>query len=74
MDFLNGRNDRDQKLMLKKEPKDKDVGKVFYDVNTGEIKRFRKTTDGYEFRKIIDIDTFVEDQTHQQVDTKRKRC
>ena len=45
-----------------KNPKDKDVGKVFYDLETGEIKRFRKTSDGYEFEKIKDIDTFVEEE------------
>jgi hypothetical protein len=59
--FLNGgENDRDAAAMLKN-PKDKDVGKVFYDLETGEIKRFRKTTDGYEFEKIKNIDTFVEE-------------
>ena len=60
--FLNGgENDRDAAAMLKN-PKDKDVGKVFYDLETGEIKRFRKTSDGYEFEKIKDIDTFVEEE------------
>ena len=59
--FLNGgENDRDAAAMLKN-PKDKDVGKVFYDLETGEIKRFRKTSDGYEFEKIKNIDTFVEE-------------
>jgi len=59
--FLNGgENDRDAAAMLKN-PKDKDVGKVFYDLETGEIKRFRKTTEGYEFED-INIDTFVEEE------------
>ncbi len=57
--FINGPNDVTEKQLLKNKD-NKKVGKVFYDVNTGEIKRFRKTTDGYEFEK-INIDTFVEE-------------
>jgi len=70
--FLNGgENDRDAAAMLKN-PKDKDVGKVFYDLETGEIKRFRKTTDGYEFEKIKNIDTFVEEPA-PKVKTKKEK-
>ena len=57
--FINGPNDITEKQLLKNKD-DKKVGKVYYDVNTGEIKRFRKTADGYEFEK-INIDTFVEE-------------
>jgi len=57
--FINGPNDITEKQLLKNKD-NKKVGKVYYDVNTGEIKRFRKTADGYEFEK-INIDTFVEE-------------
>jgi|5_EtaG_2_1085323.scaffolds.fasta_scaffold33756_2 hypothetical protein len=57
--FINGPNDiTEQQLIKNKE--NKKVGKVYYDVNTGKIKRFRKTTEGYVFEE-IDIDTFVEE-------------
>jgi len=58
--FINGPNDLTEKQLLKNKD-NKKVGKVYYDVNTGEIKRFRKTADGYEFEK-INIDTFVEEE------------
>jgi len=58
--FLNGPNDPQESQMLKK-PKNKKVGKVYYDVNTGKFKRFRKTTEGYEFED-INLDTFVEEE------------
>jgi len=57
--FLNGPNDPQESTLIKK-GNNKKVGKVYYDVNTGEIKRFRKTPEGYVFEK-INIDTFVEE-------------
>ena len=57
--FINGPNDVTEKQLLKNKD-NKKVGKVYYDVNTGKIKRFRKTTEGYVFEE-IDIDTFVEE-------------
>ena len=58
--FINGPNDVTEKQLLKNKD-NKKVGKVYYDVNTGKIKRFRKTTEGYMFEE-IDIDTFVEEE------------
>jgi len=69
--FLNGTDmDRSSEGMLNK-PKDKDVGKVFYDLKTGTIRRFRKTKDGYEFED-INLDTFVEEPTPKGSTQKEK--
>jgi len=40
--------------------KDRDVGKVYFDVMDGKVKRLRKTKEGYKFEIIEDISTFVE--------------
>jgi len=58
--FINGPNDITEQQLLKNKD-NKKLGKVYYDVNTGKIKRFRKTTEGYVFEE-IDIDTFVEEE------------
>ena len=50
-----GRTDR--KL---KNAKDRDVGKVYFDVLDGKVKRLRKTKEGYKFEIIEDVATFVE--------------
>ena len=56
--FLNGPNDPQESTMIKK-GNNKKVGKVYYDVNTGEAKIYNKKTDGtFGFQK-IDIDTYV---------------
>ena len=44
--------------MIKK-GNNKKVGKVYYDVNTGEAKIYNKKTDGTYGFQIIDIDTYV---------------
>jgi len=44
---------------LEKKKKNKNVGKVYYDVDTGEVKQLRKTIEG-EFKfDIIDLETYV---------------
>jgi len=58
--FINGPNDITEQQLLKNKD-NKKLGKVYYDVNTGKIKRFRKTTEGYVLEE-IDIDTFVEEE------------
>ena len=40
--------------------KDRDVGKVYFDVMDGKVKRLRKTKEGYKFEIIEDVATFVE--------------
>ena len=50
-----GRTDR--KL---KNAKDRDLGKVYFDVMDGKVKRLRKTKEGYKFEIIEDVATFVE--------------
>ena len=44
--------------MIKK-GNNKKVGKVYYDVNTGEAKIYNKKTDGTYGFQVIDIDTYV---------------
>ena len=57
--FLNGPNDPQESTMIKK-GNNKKVGKVYYDVNTGQFKIYNKKTDGtYGFQLIEDIDTYV---------------
>jgi hypothetical protein len=59
--FLNGGdNDREEAQILKNKRK-KDLGKVFYDLQTGEAKIVRQTTDGEYAFQVIDIDTFKEE-------------
>jgi len=59
--FLNGGdNDRDEAQIIKNKRK-KDLGKVFYDLQTGEAKIVRQTTDGKFALQVIDIDTFVQE-------------
>ena len=60
--FLNGGdNDREAAQIIKNKRK-KDLGKVFYDLQTGEAKIVRQTTDGNFAFQVIDIDTFVEEE------------
>ena len=40
--------------------KDRDVGKVYFDVMDGKVKRLRKTKEGYKFEIIEDVATFTE--------------
>ena len=56
--FLNGPNDPQESTMIKK-GNNKKVGKVYYDVNTGEAKIYNKKTDGTYGFQVIDIDTYV---------------
>jgi hypothetical protein len=56
--FLNGPNDPQESTMIKK-GNNKKVGKVYYDVNTGEAKIYNKKTDGTYGFEVIDIDTYV---------------
>ncbi len=56
--FLNGPNDPEESKMIKK-GNNKKVGKVYYDVNTGEAKIYNKKTDGTFGFEVIDIDTYV---------------
>jgi hypothetical protein len=57
-DFLNGPNDPQESTMIKK-GNNKKVGKVYYDVNTGEAKIYNKKTDGTYGFQVIDIDTYT---------------
>ena len=56
--FLNGPNDPQESTLIKK-GNNKKVGKVYYDVNTGEAKIYNKKTDGTYGFQVIDIDTYV---------------
>ena len=56
--FLNGPNDPQESTMTKK-GNNKKVGKVYYDVNTGEAKIYNKKTDGTYGFQVIDIDTYT---------------
>jgi hypothetical protein len=56
--FLNGPNDPQESTLIKK-GNNKKVGKVYYDVNTGEAKIYNKKTDGTFGFQVIDIDTYV---------------
>ena len=57
--FLNGPNDPQESTLIKK-GNNKKVGKVYYDVNTGDFKIYNKKTDGtYGFQLIEDINTYV---------------
>ena len=67
-----GRTDR--KL---KNAKDRDIGKVYFDVVDGKVKRLRKTKEGYKFEIIEDVATFVEpevstDTTQNLTDYQKK--
>ena len=48
--------------MIKK-GNNKKVGKVYYDVNTGEVKIYNKKTDGTYGFQVIDINTYVKPDT-----------
>ena len=56
--FLNGPNDPQESTLIKK-GNNKKVGKVYYDVNTGEVKIYNKKTDGTYGFQVIDIETYV---------------
>ena len=56
--FLNGPNDPQESTMTKK-GNNKKVGKVYYDVNTGEAKIYNKKTNGTYGFQVIDIETYV---------------
>ena len=56
--FLNGPNDPQESTMIKK-GQNKKVGKVYYDVNTGQAKIYNKKTDGTYGFQVIDIETYV---------------
>ena len=56
--FLNGPNDPQESTLIKK-GNNKKVGKVYYDVNTGEVKIYNKKTDGTYGFQVIDINTYV---------------
>ena len=61
--FINGGdNDREETQIIKNKKK-KDLGKVFYDLQTGEAKIVRQTTDGEFSLQIIDLDTYVKPDT-----------
>jgi len=56
--FLNGPNDPQESTLIKK-GNNKKVGKVYYDVNTGQAKIYNKKTDGTYGFQVIDIETYV---------------
>jgi hypothetical protein len=56
--FLNGPNDPQESTLIKK-GNNKKLGKVYYDVNTGEAKIYNKKTDGTYGFQVIDIDTYT---------------
>ena len=56
--FINGPNDITEQQLLKNKD-NKKVGKVYYDVNTGEVKIYNKKTDGTYGFQVIDIETYV---------------
>jgi hypothetical protein len=60
--FLNGPNDPQESTLIKK-GNNKKVGKVYYDVNTGEVKIYNKKTDGTYGFQVIDINTYVKPDT-----------
>ena len=72
--FLNGPNDPQESTLIKK-GNNKKVGKVYYDVNTGEAKIYNKKTDGTYGFQVIDIETYVKPDapkgsTQQEKDAK----
>jgi len=68
--FLNGPNDPQESTMIKK-GSNKKVGKVYYDVNTGQAKIYNKKTDGTYGFQVIDINTYVKPDA--PVDDKNKK-
>jgi len=68
--FLNGPNDNQESTMIKK-GSNKKVGKVYYDVNTGQAKIYNKKTDGTYGFQVIDINTYVKPDA--PVDDKNKK-
>ena len=70
--FLNGPNDPQESTLIKK-GNNKKVGKVYYDVNTGEVKIYNKKTDGtYGFEKILDINTYTKPEAPKGSTQKEK--
>ena len=69
--FLNGPNDPQESTLIKK-GNNKKVGKVYYDVNTGEAKIYNKKTDGTYGFQVIDIETYVKPDPPKVVHKKKK--
>ena len=65
--FLNGPNDPQESTLIKK-GNNKKVGKVYYDVNTGEVKIYNKKTDGSYGFQVIDINTYTPDENETETD------
>jgi len=65
--FLNGPNDPQESTLIKK-GNNKKVGKVYYDVNTGEVKIYNKKTDGSYGFQVIDINTYTPDENETEID------
>jgi len=51
---------------LEKKKKKANVGKVYYDVNDGKVKRLRRNTEGEFSYEIIDLDTFTEPKASEK--------
>ena len=71
--FLNGPNDPQESTMIKK-GSNKKVGKVYYDVNTGQAKIFNKKTDGTYGFEVIDINTYVKPDAPKGSSKKEKNA
>jgi len=73
--FLNGPNDPQESTMIKK-GNNKKVGKVYYDVNTGQAKIYNKKTDGTYGFQVINIDTYekpvVEEKSTKEIEKNKK--
>ena len=69
--FLNGPNDPQESTLIKK-GNNKKVGKVYYDVNTGQAKIYNKKTDGTYGFQVIDIDTYEKPVTPKGKTEKEK--
>jgi len=69
--FLNGPNDPQESTLIKK-GNNKKVGKVYYDVNTGEAKIYNKKTDGTYGFQVIDIETYVKPEAPKGSTQKEK--
>ena len=71
--FLNGPNDPQESTMIKK-GSNKKVGKVYYDVNTGQAKIYNKKTDGTYGFEVIDINTYVKPDAPKGSSKKEKNA
>jgi len=69
--FLNGPNDPQESTLIKK-GNNKKVGKVYYDVNTGEAKIYNKKTDGTYGFQVIDIEKYVKPEAPKGSTQKEK--